>query len=230
MICPIVISTVHGKGLPVLLESIKQYAPEVPIYLRGPSSVVEKYDVDVKIFGAVNNFGDDYNSVIDCAMKDYDSVIVANDDIVLTPCSYRLLMDDVEIIKSLDRKIGWVASRSDSVRQVQNIRYNPDEDVIQWNRFASEGSIRPASIIAPIFAWIGSDAWRVSKFPPLNWYSDDVHCLDLARAGFEHYVSVSYVHHVGSQTVGNDIDKLNAQARPWIEANRPEYAREWFET
>ena len=113
MICPIVISTVHGKGLPVLLESIKQYAPEVPIYLRGPSSIVDKYDVDVKIFGAVNNFGDDYNSVIDCAIKDYDSVIVANDDIVLTPSSYRLLMDDVEIIKSLDRKIGWVASRSD---------------------------------------------------------------------------------------------------------------------
>jgi hypothetical protein len=38
---PICISTVHGKGLAVLLESIKQYAPECPVYLRGPESVIE---------------------------------------------------------------------------------------------------------------------------------------------------------------------------------------------
>jgi hypothetical protein len=49
MICPIVISTLRGQGLAVLLESIKQYAPECPVYLRGPESVIENFDADYKI-------------------------------------------------------------------------------------------------------------------------------------------------------------------------------------
>ena len=38
---PIVISTVHGRGLPVLLESIRQYAPDVQVYLKGPERVID---------------------------------------------------------------------------------------------------------------------------------------------------------------------------------------------
>ena len=49
MICPIVIATVKGHGLAVLLELIKQYAPECPVYLRGPESVIENYQADFKI-------------------------------------------------------------------------------------------------------------------------------------------------------------------------------------
>ena len=49
MICPIVIATVKGHGLAVLLESIKQYAPECPVYLRGPEAVIEEYQADFKI-------------------------------------------------------------------------------------------------------------------------------------------------------------------------------------
>ena len=48
MICPIVIATVKGHGLAVLLESIKQYAPECPVYLRGPEAVIEEYQADFK--------------------------------------------------------------------------------------------------------------------------------------------------------------------------------------
>jgi len=64
---PICISTVNGKGLPVLLESIKQYAPEAFVYLRGTERVVSGYKNARLIFGEPRNFGEDYNEVIDDA-------------------------------------------------------------------------------------------------------------------------------------------------------------------
>ena len=225
---PICIATVHGKGLPVLLESIKQYAPEAFIYLRGPENVIGGYENCRLIFGEARNFGDDYNEVIDDALKYAQGCIVCNDDVVLTPTSYQRLLEDVEIIKELVPQVGWVAARSDSVRAAQNIRFNPDGDPLYMNRFKSESFIREAGVIAPIFAYISRDAWAHGRFGPLNWYSDDVSCFDLNRLGYCHFVSSSYVHHVGSQTVGSDVEALNAQARPWIEANRPEYVADFF--
>jgi len=227
-VIPICIATVHGKGLPVLLESIKQYAPEAFIYLRGPEKVIGGYENCRLIFGEARNFGDDYNEVIDDALKYAQGCIVCNDDVVLTPSSYQRLLEDVEIIKELVPQVGWVAARSDSVRAAQNIRFNPDGDPLYMNRFKSESFIRETDIIAPIFAYISRDAWVHGRFGPLNWYSDDASCLDLVRKGYSNFVSSSYVHHVGSQTVGADIEALNAQARPWIEANRPEYVADFF--
>lgn len=225
---PICISTVHGKGLPVLLESIKQYAPEAFIYLRGPERVIGGYENCRLIFGEARNFGDDYNEVIDDALRYAQGCIVCNDDVVLTPTSYQRLLEDVEIIRELVPQVGWVAARSDSVRAAQNIRFNPDGDPLYMNRFKSESFIRETDIVAPIFAYISRDAWQHGRFGPLNWYSDDASCLDLVRKGYSNFVSSSYVHHVGSQTVGADIESLNAQARPWIEANRPEYVADFF--
>jgi len=227
-VIPICISTVHGKGLPVLLESIKQYAPEAFIYLRGPEKVIGGYENCRLIFGEARNFGDDYNEVIDDALKYHQGCVVCNDDVVLTPTSYKRLLEDVDIIRELVPQVGWVASRSDSVRAAQNIRFNPDADPLYMNRFKCESFIRETDIIAPIFAYISRDAWSHGRFGPLNWYSDDVSCLDLVRKGYSNFVSSSYVHHVGSQTVGADIESLNAQARPWIESNRPEYVADFF--
>ena len=228
MISPIVISTVHGKGLGVMLESIKQYCPEIPVYLRGPESVIEHFNADVKVFALPTNFGNDYNAIINRALEDFDSVVVANDDIVLTPTSYKLLMEDVDILRYMDLPVGWVASRTDAARQAQNIRFNPDGETIDMCRFKYESRIRPAEVISPIFAWIHGDAFKEANFPPLNWYSDDVQCMDLNAKGFEHYVSTSYVHHVGSQTVGTNAEKLTNDAVPWLLKNRPEYAAQWF--
>ena len=84
--------------------------------------------------------------------------------------------------------------------------------------------------VSPIFSWIGADAWEKFAFPPLNWYSDDVHCEDLRGAGFHHYLSRAYVHHVGSQTIGFNGEKLIQQAVPWIRKHRPQYAKDWFNT
>jgi hypothetical protein len=230
LICPIVIATVKGHGLAVLLESIKQYAPECPVYLRGPQSVIENFQADFKIYGQPNNFGDDYNEVIQAALKDWSSCIVANDDIVLTPSSVKTLMEDVQIIKTMHSvKPGWVASRTDAARPCQNVRITEQPERLNFYKFPSEAHIKMVEEISPIFAWISSDAFEEAKFPPLNWYSDDVHCMDLIQKGYGHYVSASYVHHIGSNTIGMNAKQLHEDAMPWLKENRPEYAKAWFD-
>ena len=228
---PICISTVHGKGLAVLLASIKQYAPECPVYLRGPESVIEQYDgVFLKIYGQPSNFGDDYNKVIGEALKDWNDCIVANDDIVLTPDSVKVLMEDVQIIKTMHSvKAGWIASRSDAARPCQNVRITEQPERLHFYKFPSEAHIKMAEEVSPIFAYITKDAFG-EGFPPLNWYSDDVHCRDLLERGYSHFVSASYVHHIGSQTVGFNAKKLHDQALPWLLENSPDYAKAWFDT
>jgi hypothetical protein len=231
MICPIVIATVKGQGLAVLLESIKQYAPECPIYLRGPESVIENFQADYKIYGQPKSFGEDYNEVIEAALKDWSSCIVANDDIVLTPTSVKVLMEDVAIVRTMNSyKAGWVAARCDAARPCQNVRITEQPERLNFYKFPSEAHIKLAQEVSPIFAWISSDAFEEAKFPPLNWYSDDVHCMDLVQKGYGHYVSASYVHHIGSNTIGFDAQKLHDQALPWLRENRPEYASAWFDS
>jgi len=231
MICPIVIATVKGHGLAVLLESIKQYAPECPVYLRGPESVLENFEADYKIYGQPKSFGEDYNEVIEAALKDWSSCIVANDDIVLTPTSVKVLMEDVAIVRTMNSyKAGWVAARCDAARPCQNVRICEEDEKLNFYKFPSEAHIKLVQEISPIFAWISSDAFEEAKFPPLNWYSDDVHCMDLIQKGYGHYVSASYVHHIGSNTIGFDAQKLHENALPWLRENRPEYASAWFDS
>jgi len=231
VICPIVIATVKGHGLAVLLESIKQYAPECQVYLRGPQSVIENFEADFKIYGQPRSFGEDYNEVIEAALKDWLSCIVANDDIVLTPTSVKLLMEDVAIVRTMNSyKAGWVAARCDAARPCQNVRITEQPEKLNFYKFPSESHIKLVQEISPIFAWISSDAFQEAKFPPLNWYSDDVHCMDLIQKGYGHYVSASYVHHIGSNTIGFNAQKLHEDALPWLKENRPNYASAWFDS
>jgi len=226
---PIVISTVHGRGLPVLLESIKQYAPDVQVYLKGPERVIDGYGCTL-VFGEATNFGDDYNMVISRALNDgHGAVVIANDDIVLTPSSYRMLLDDVSICKELNQNPGLVASRSDAVRPLQNIRFNGSNEVLNDMQFSHESFIRPISVVSPIFAWMSAEAFEDCQFPQINYFSDDVICADLAKKGYRHFLSASYVHHIGSSTIGRDAHQLTLAAKPWIEQNRPSYAKEWFQ-
>lgn len=198
----IVACTLGSKSLSVMRASVDTYSPETILVVHSfPPST----------------FGETYNQALDISFVKYDSVIVANDDVVLTPYSIRLLLEDVEHLKCIHGdKLGFVAARSDDARDSQNIRYENGEEAKQ------------RSVISPIFAWMSKKAFDVARFPPLNWYSDDVICEDLNKLGFTHYISRSYVHHVGSQTVGRDYAKLNAEALPWLRANRPEYVVKWW--
>ena len=120
-----------------MLTSIAEYCPEVPVYLRGPESIIGGFDADLKVFGASSNFGDAYNDIMDRAFADgFESVICANDDIVLTPTSYRHLMEDVAQLKvETGEPVGWVSARCDAARPVQNIRSNPFDQQLHYFKY-----------------------------------------------------------------------------------------------
>lgn len=198
----IVVCTLGSKSLDVMRASIKTYGADCNLNVFWPTP---------------STFGQSYNEALEIAFTNKTEVIVSNDDVVLTPTTISLLMQDVEHLKCVHgSKLGFVSALSDDARMSQNIR---QED-------GSEPKRR--DVVSPIFAWMSKEAFKAAQFPPLNWYSDDVVCEDLNRLGFTHYISRSYVHHVGSQTVGRDYDRLNAEALPWLRANRPEYVVKWW--
>jgi len=225
----IAVASVSGRCLPVMLASCREYAPGVPVYLRTLIDAPRR-DVYLQLRGQARSFGEDYNEVIDAAFADgCDAVVVANDDVVLTPTSVELLIEDFEhLSREYEDEVGWVCSRCDAARPMQNVRSNPFDEQMHYFRYPWEECILPMEAISPIFGVISRSAWEVAKFAPLNWYSDDVHCLDLSNAGFKHFLSRSYVHHVGSATTGIDGQALTLASVPWIRANRPEYAAAWF--
>lgn len=209
---PIVVCTVGSPSLPVLEASIKAYAPDHALIVHRGSS---------------GSFGGDYNQALTEAFKDHDEVIIANDDVVLTPSTMETLLEDVGRLKQSVDKIGFVATMADNVRACQNIRVRMfSDDEIVYGRWRSEGVVKQMPVIAPIFAWMPRAAFEAVQFPPITWWSDDIICEDLVKAGFQLFVSRAYVHHVGSNTIGTDYERLKSQALPWVQANRPEYIRE----
>jgi hypothetical protein len=225
----IAVASVKGRCLPVMLASCREYAPTARVYLRTPVDAPRR-EVYRQLRGVPRNFGEDYNEVIDAVFADgNDFAIVANDDVVLTPTSVEMLVEDYRMVEDeYGDLVGWVCSRCDAARPMQNVRSNPFDESMNYFRFPWESCILPMDVISPIFGIISRDAWRQSKFPPLNWYSDDVHCQDLGAKGYKHFLSRSYVHHVGSDTTGMDGEKLTLASVPWIRENRPQYANQWF--
>ena len=222
----IVIATVDGKCLPVLAASITFYVPtDVVVYIAGSQIKLPRHKT-INLPNDTKNFGNAYNNVVKAAFLEHDEVVVCNDDIVLTPYTWQTLFEDVEFLKEQNIPLGWVACRSDYVRGYQNVRAGSGK--MEWFRYETEYKIGETDIIAPICGYIHKDAWV--DFPPINWYSDDIQCLDMSAKGLRHFISAAYVHHVGSQTCGKDAMKCVREAQPWIEENRPELAALWFKT
>ena len=204
----IIVCTVNAACLDVMTASLNAYVPRD----------VERY-VHHKV-GA--NFGDAYNFAAHEAFKRHDEILVCNDDIVFTPTTWAVLLADVAHLRKVVPNLGYVATRSDYARGEQNVRSG--RGIIDFLRYQSERHIVEAPVIAPICAWIHRDAWV--DFPPINWFSDDVQCADMKR---RHFISRAYVHHVGSQTCGQDAQRCYEDAEPWLLANRPElHARFYF--
>jgi hypothetical protein len=205
----IVICTTNARCLEVMLASIKAYVP----------ADVEKH-VHYKV-GAT--FGEAYNFGMRDAFARHEELVICNDDIVFTPSTWLTLLADVALLKEAVADLGYVAARSDYARGAQNIRCGTGR--LDFLRFQSERSIIETPVIAPICAWIHRNSWV--DFAPINWFSDDVQCTDMKR---RHFVSRAYVHHVGSQTCGNDAAKCMADAEPWLKANRPALHAQHFGT
>jgi len=218
----IVICTVDNPGISILLESIRIYAPNIPVYLS--TNHIEHCSSDIITFpNTAKTFGEAYNSAIDRAFKgSWNSVIVCNDDVVLTPTSYKQMLEDWQLLHKNNIKVGFLGARSDYVLPEQNIRFPVENDKIIALKYESESYIKRVGIIAPIFASLSKQVWQDARFPHTNWYSDNIICDDLTKKGYEHFVSRSYVHHAGSQTVGTDFQKCHEEPREWIKANRPD--------
>ncbi len=139
------------------------------------------------------------------------------------PYHLKLLKADYEFL-TVDREfnVGWLGARSDYVLYHQNIRFPIENDVVSGLKYDSEKSIKEAEVIAPICAVINKEAWGVAKFPSINWFSDNIICMDMSKAGYKHFVSRAYVHHAGSQTVGMDYALCLEEPKAWLKANRPD--------
>ena len=220
----IAIATTEGKCLPVLAASVTFYVPQdVTVFLAGSDIIFPRHRT-VNMPNDATNFGDAYNAVVKRAFEEVDEVVVCNDDIVFNPTTWKLLGEDVAFLRDKSIPLGWVAARSDYARGLQNIRLGQGK--MEWFRYETENLINITDVIAPICSYISKEAWV--DFPPINWYSDDVQCLDIQKKGFQHAISRAYVHHVGSQTCGFNAKELIQSAQPWIKANRPELYELWF--
>lgn len=219
----IAIASASGQCLPVLLKSIECYVPnDVDVYISSAFDVQMPDRRVVCMPNTATNFGDAYNKVVKAAFMEHDLLVVSNDDVVLTPTSYDKLMADYRLL-SEQHKVGWVAAKCDYARPAQNIRSYKQ---LNGPRFQEEDWIYECQVVAPIFGVISRAAWQ--DYDPINWFSDDVQCYELGKQGYKHFVSRSYVHHVGSQTVGEDFTKCRQEAEPWLKANRPEYHKLWY--
>jgi hypothetical protein len=214
----IVIATKGAEALRVLSASIDAYVPEdVIVYISTLATKPRMYPKKhqwVIVPNLANNYGDAYNTVVERAFQSHDEIIVANDDIVLTPTSYQTLGEDVYSLKKEFGKLGWVVARSDYVRPAQQA-FRMDPTRIAHTQHCS-----------PLFGYVNIQSWV--DYPPINWYSDDIQCTDMMVKGCQHFVSRSYVHHAGSQTIGMDNQKNHLDSEAWIRDNRPELHREWY--
>ena len=220
----ICIATVNAKCLLTMAASISDYVPQdVTVFILGSKMMLPCHRT-INFSNTATNFGDAYNAVVKRAFEEFDEVVVCNDDIVFTPYTWKQLEEDVARLKSDNIPLGWVACRSDYARGYQNIRIG--KGPMHWFKFESEHAIIETDVIAPICAWVSKEAWV--DFPPINWYSDDIQCLDMQATGKRHFISRAYIHHAGSQTVGKDAKNLIESAKPWIQDNRPELYSLWF--
>lgn len=215
----IVIATLGSKSMSVLSASIDAYVPkDVMIYIATLAIKPTMYPKDhawVTIPNIATNYGDAYNAIVKKAFEEHDEIIVANDDVVLQPDTYQKLIEDVAWLKeNCPKKVGWVVARTDYARWCQLAHQFDDNTIFISDR------------VSPIFGYVSKEAWV--NYAPINWYSDDIQCLEMQKIGYQHYVSRAYVHHAGSQTIGMDNQKNHLDSEAWIKDNKPELHKEWY--
>lgn len=229
---PIVICTKGSPAIQVLLASIEQYVPrETPVYVYGDFKQIESWEF-VKWLGDNDkrNFGEAYNYAMSQVFMDgHETVIIANDDVVLDPNTYWLLTHDRVMLKQSGQKVGFVGARSNMVSLHQNIRNRQENDQWAGMKWASEDQIAKVDWLAPLFASVDREGWP--GFPPTNFFSDNVACDDMNQEGYSHFVSRAYVHHVGSSTIGRGFgtdSKNYMEAEDWLKLNRPILHKRYF--
>ena len=182
---PIVICTKGSRAINVLLASIEQYVPrETKVYVYGDYPGIAKWEWTTYLGeNTKTNFGDSFNYALNQAFMDgHETVIMANDDVVLDPNTYWLLTHDRVILKQQGHKVGMVAARSNMASLPQNIRHKQENDAWNGMKWASEDTLAQVEWAAPLFASVDKEGWP--GFPPINFFSDNVVCHDYAGDGY----------------------------------------------
>jgi hypothetical protein len=222
----IVIATKNGKCLPVLAASISMYLPDFfTVYISGSGMILPKHRT-ITSDNTADNFGDAYNNVVHQAMDDGHK----------TSLSVTMTLFSLPTPGPLWLKTYRESPQKTVVGLLHGLTMREDVRTSGSGTRAIETvyamllrtAIIEVDVIAPICAWIESKNWV--DFPPLNWYSDDIQCIDMQEKGLKHYISRAYVHHVGSQTTGHKPMELTQASIPWIRENRPELAELWFKS
>ena len=175
---------------------------------------------------------DSYGEAFDfaCSQASSEELILLNDDAVLTPDTIDVLLEDIQILQRAPGapKVGFLACRSNFVAGPQNIRA-PNDGTLAANsmRYDSENKIIGVNRISPVCAYMPRTALEaIGGFPPINWFSDDLMCWDLAQKGYAIFISRSYVHHIGQRAStqgGRTQADLLREGQSWVRRHRPDF-------
>ncbi|MBC3763787.1 glycosyltransferase family 2 protein [Quadrisphaera oryzae] len=156
-----------------------------------------------------------------------DELLILGDDCVLHPDSVTRLLEDVALLRAQVPAIslGFVGARTNFAKGPQNVRY-ANEGQLGSVQFSSEAEIHEVPMVVPVLAWVEKAVFDgVGGFPATNWFADDLISWDLTRTGHRHFISRSYVHHVGQRASAQgrtDDDMLQAGLQ-WLRAHRPDF-------
>ena len=222
---PIGICSKNEKCLPVLLKSIELYVPEdVEIFITSPN---KQFLPKHKVHHFVHTYetcGDAHNFIAQKIFETHEEFVSIDDDVVLNPSTYSILMDDVDYIKSMGYKIGAVAGRTNYAKGNQNIRTGSGN--LTALAYESEGFIVETDYLAGILAWVQKSTWV--SLAPIDWFADDVACEEYLEKESRLFISRAYFHHVGSQTFGTDFAKCKENSEDWLRNNRPDMHKKYF--
>lgn len=202
---------------PIIACSLNRWAAHVLLFEKSCTHYATDSD-NLTYKAKLGSFGADYNVAVRAAFNEHphhDRFIIANDDVILRPDTMRLLIEDADELDRQGYTWGHIACRSDRVaRGAQNIMQNPLDE---------PAKVFAVDAIAPLFSMIHRKTWV--DFPPINWGSDVIQCMDMATAGAESFVSRAYVHHIGGITTGERAAADRQVSLDWCLQNRPKLVK-----
>lgn len=205
------------RTMRVMMNSLIEYTPDdVVIYLNDSVSHYDLVTSHRDIRQSSHNggsYGADYNFIARSAFKEHDTIIICNDDVVFNPTTFQKLQEDFNRIEEgIGRdKIGWVGCLTDYAIGSQNIRKeieNVEDGEFHAGKIKRdrESYIFESKFIAPICAAVTKEAWI--DYLPINYFSDNIQCRMMSAIGLRHFISRSYIHHVGSQSIGKPEEEF----------------------
>lgn len=202
---------------PIIACSLNRWAAHVLLFEKSCTHYATN-SANLTYKAKLGSFGADYNVAVRAAFDEYphhDRFIIANDDVILRPDTMRLLIEDADDLDRQGYTWGHIACRSDRVAMtMQNIVRNKLHDAPK---------IHAEEWVAPLFSMIHRKTWV--DFPPINWGSDVIQCLDMRANDAECFVSRAYVHHIGGITTGERAAADRQASLDWCLQNRPKLAK-----